>query len=62
MSKESTEITLEIVKGVFELLRTWWVVLALVVTVGMYTGVLTQENILMVMNKVVNAIDTVVQR
>ena len=62
MSKESTEITLEIVKGVFELLRTWWVVLALVVTAGMYTGVLTQENILMVMNKVVNAIDTVVQR
>jgi len=62
MSKESTEITLEIVKGVFELLRTWWVVLALVVTVGMYTGVLTQENILMVMNKVVKAIDTVVQR
>ena len=62
MSKESTEITLEIVKGVFELLRTWWVVLALVVSVGMYTGVLTQENVLMVMNKVVKAIDTVVQR
>jgi len=62
MSKESTEITLEIIKGVFELLRTWWVVLALVVSVGMYTGVLTQENVLMVMNKVVKAIDTVVQR
>jgi hypothetical protein len=62
MSNGSTEIKLEIVKGVFELLRTWWVVLALVVGTGMYTGVLTQENVLLVMNKVVKAVETVMQR
>lgn len=62
MSDGSTEVKLEIVKGVFELLRTWWVVLALVVGIGMSTGVLTQENILLVMNKIVKAVETVMQR
>lgn len=59
MSNGSTEVKLEIVKGVFELLRTPWVIVALVVGIGMGTGVLTKDNITTVANKVVQTVKEV---
>jgi len=59
MSNGSTEVKLEIVKGVFDLLRTPWVIIALVVGSGMYTGVLTKDNITTIANKVVQTVKEV---
>lgn len=59
MSNGSTEVKLEIVKGVFDLLRTPWVIIALVVGIGMGTGVLTKDNITTVANKVVQTVKEV---
>jgi len=56
MSDTKTAILTEVIRGVFDLLKTWWVVLGLVVMVGMYTEVLTQKNIITVMNKVVQIV------
>jgi hypothetical protein len=53
MSTERTAIIMEVIRGIFELLRTWWVVAGLVVIAGMYSGVLTQGNIITVLNKIV---------
>lgn len=52
MSDTKTAILMEIVKGIFDLLKTWWVVAGIVVIVGMYTDVLTQKNIITILNKV----------
>jgi hypothetical protein len=59
MSNGSAEVKLEIVKGVFDLLRTPWVIIALVVGIGMGTGVLTKDNITTVANKVVQTVKEV---
>jgi len=59
MSNGSAEVKLEVVKGVFELLRTPWVIIALVVAIGMGTGVLTKDNITTVANKVVQTVKEV---
>lgn len=56
MTNGSSEVKLEIVKGVFDLLRTPWVIIALVVGTGMATGVLTKDNITTVANKVVQTV------
>ena len=59
MSNGSTEVKLEIVKGVFDVLRTPWVIIALVVGIGMGTGVLSKDNITTVANKVVQTVKVV---
>jgi len=56
MSDRSTVIIMEVIRGIFDLLKTWWVVLGLVVVVGMYTEVLTQKNIIAVLNKIVEIV------
>ncbi len=56
MSDTKTAIIMEVIRGIFDLLKTWWVVLGLVVMVGMYTEVLTQKNIITVLNKVVQVV------
>lgn len=59
MSNGSSEVKLEVVKGIFDLLRTPWVIGALVIGVGMYTGVLTKENIESVASKIVETVKEV---
>ena len=59
MSSGSTEVKLEIVKGVFDLLRTPWVIIAIVIGIGMGTGVLTKDNITTIANKVVQTVKEV---
>lgn len=56
MSDTKTTIVMEIVRGIFDLLKTWWVVAGLVIMVGMYTEVLTQKNIITVLNKIVEIV------
>ena len=56
MSDRNTAIIMEVIRGIFDLLKTWWVVLGMVVVVGMYTEVLTQKNIITVLNKVVQIV------
>ena len=45
MSNGSSEVKIEVIKGVFDLLRNPLVIVGLLVGMGMYTGVLTKENV-----------------
>lgn len=56
MADGATALAREVIRGIFDLLKTWWVVVGLVIMVGMYTEVLTQKNIITVLNKVVQIV------
>jgi hypothetical protein len=47
-------ITREIVTGMFDLLKQWWVWATLVVGVGFATGTLTQRTFFIILDKAAN--------
>lgn len=56
MSNGGSEVKLEVVRGIFDLLRSPWVIAALIIGIGMFTGVLTKENIESVAGKVMETV------
>ena len=45
-----------VITGIFDLLKQWWVWLALAVMTGFLTGTITQKNILVILNKILSII------
>lgn len=46
----------EVVTGIFDLLKLWWVWASIVVAVGFGTGTLTQHNIVTIFNIIANLV------